>query len=125
MTDYVKSWFLRADEDLLAIKLLLEENGPANIICFHAQQVGEKYLKGFLAYHDKHARKIHNLPILLDECQKIDPACRELESEVNYLNQFYMETRYPGDIPDFSLNEAKKALEAATKVRDFILEKVK
>lgn len=125
MTDYVKSWFLRADEDLLTIKLLLEEGGPSNVICFHAQQAREKYLKGFLAYHNKHTRKIHSLFTLLTECQKIDPSFWQLKTGVNYLDQFYVETRYPGDVSDFSISEGKEALEAALRIKEFIVSKVK
>lgn len=123
MTEYVKSWFLRAEDDLRSCKILLEENGAPNVICFHAQQAGEKYLKGFLAHHNKHTRKIHNLLILLDECKKIEPSFEQLEDDVRYLNQFYVETRYPGDSSEFTLKEAKEAFESAIKIKSRVLEK--
>lgn len=125
MTEYVKSWFLRADDDLRTSQILLEENGTPNIICFHAQQAGEKYLKGFLAHHNKHARKIHDLLILLDECKEIEPSFEQLEGDISYLNQFYIETRYPGDYPEFTLKEAKEAFESAAKIKTWVLEKTK
>lgn len=46
ITDYVKNWFKRADEDLSLIEVLLkEESFSPNPICFHAEQAAEKYLK--------------------------------------------------------------------------------
>ena len=73
ITDYVKNWFLRADEDLALIDVILKrENSLFNPVCFHAQQAGEKYLKGFLAYHDLHVRKVHDLEILIEDCIKIE-----------------------------------------------------
>lgn len=90
MTKYTASWFAQADEDLAAARILREQGGLANPICFHAQQAAEKCLKGFLAHHEKHARKIHDLPVLLGECEKIDPSLAELGEDVSYLNVFYM-----------------------------------
>ncbi|MBI3442632.1 MAG: HEPN domain-containing protein [Candidatus Sungbacteria bacterium] len=41
---------------------LMREKGTVspNLACFHVRQAAEKYLKGFLAYHDLHIRKVHN-----------------------------------------------------------------
>lgn len=123
-TEYVKNWFLRADDDLRSSKVLLDENGAPNVICFLTQQVAEKCLKGFLAYQEKHTRKIHNLLILMEECKKIEPSFGKLEDEARHLNQFYIETRYPGDYPEFTQKEAQKAYEIASKIRDFVVDKL-
>ena len=126
LTNYVKNWLARADEDIKTIQLLLkEEEGHPNPVCFHAQQAGEKYLKGFLAYHDLHVRKIHDLEILIDDCGKIDKSFEELRDEAEFLNQFYTESRYPDDYIEFSVDDAEKAYEAAKKIKDFVLSKVK
>jgi len=46
ITEYVKSWFQRADDDLKLIEIVLKagENFLPNPLCFHAQQAAEKYL---------------------------------------------------------------------------------
>ena len=67
ITKYVADWFARADEDLDVARLILNEERPYNPACFHEQQAAEKYLKGFLAHHEKHVRKIHDLNALVQE----------------------------------------------------------
>ena len=125
ITKYVSDWFLRAEEDLRAVKILLQKEGSLNLACFHSQQAAEKYLKGFLAYHEKHVRKIHDLSVLLEGCKSIDSSFAEIESETNFLNQFYTESRYPDDYAEFGLEEAEKAHETALRVKNFVLKKIK
>ena len=47
-----------------------------------------------------------------------------LSNEANLLNQFYIETRYVGDYPDFSWEDAEKAYEAAKKIKEFVLREI-
>lgn len=124
MTKFVAQWLARADDDIKISQLALGEDGPPNPICFHCQQAAEKYLKAFLAHHGKHIRKVHNLENLLQNCRDIDKSFHELFDDASYLSQFYVESRYPGDYPEFTLQDTKKALEAALIVKDFVLEKI-
>lgn len=126
ITNYVKNWFMRADEDLALIEVILKEKSfLSNPVCFHAQQSAEKYLKGFLAYHDLHVRKIHDLETLIEDCVKIDTSFKSLKDDAGFLNQFYIESRYPDDYIEFSRNDAEKAFISATKIKNFILEKIR
>jgi HEPN domain-containing protein len=126
ITEYVKSWFKRADEDLALIEAILKEASPLyNPICFHAQQAAEKYLKGFLAYHDLHVRKIHDLEALVTDCAGIDKSFETIKNEAIFLNQFYIESRYPDDYIKFSSKDAEKANESAKQIKNIILEKIK
>lgn len=43
---------------------------------------------------------------------------------LTFLNRYYIETRYPGDFPEFSLAEAKDAFAAAVAVKDFVMPKI-
>ena len=117
-------WENYALEDEQIIMLALKEDGPPNQICLHAQQMAEKYLKGFLAFHKNIPLKTHNLESLIDECGKYDASFLELKEEIVLLKTFYIEARYPGDIIEFSLQEAKEGYEAAKKIKDFVSEKV-
>jgi HEPN domain-containing protein len=48
-----------------------------------------------------------------------------LEDECIFLNDYYIETRYPLDMPvDYSKKEARKALTAAESIGKFILVQV-
>ena len=55
----------------------------------------------------------------------MDDSFRTLRDDAIYLTGFYVETRYPGDAPLFSLTEARKALYTAKRVKDFVLGKIK
>lgn len=125
ITKYTADWLARAEEDIQAAEILLKENGSPNSICFHSQQAGEKYFKVFLAFQEKNIRKIHDLRALLTLCGEIDESFNKLKPETDFLNKFYIETRYPGDYSEFTLKEAREALGAAQKIKEFVMSKIK
>ncbi|WP_071527339.1 HEPN domain-containing protein [Nodosilinea nodulosa] len=44
-----EAWFAKAEAGLQAAELLLNTTTPLlDIVCYHAQQCAEKYLKGYL-----------------------------------------------------------------------------
>ena len=120
-----EEWAKYADEDQTMAEIALKEDGPPNQICFHSQQIAEKYLKGYLVFCGKEFEKNHLLRYLLELCGEEDQKFRDLDDDIIYLTQFYTETRYPGDIPEFNLPECQKALKAAIRVKEFVLSKVK
>ncbi len=117
-------WAKRAEEDITVAQLVLAENGPPNQICFHAQQSAEKYLKGYLIFKEQKFEKVHQLRYLLELCARIEPSFEILKEDTFYLTRFYIETRYPSDNPDFTPSEAKRALGASLKIKEFILNKI-
>ena len=125
LTKYVQGWLARAEDDIKTMEILLKEDGPARIICFHSQQAAEKYLKGFLAHYGKHIRKVHDLSSLLLDCLKLDGNLKNLEKSVDYVSQFYLGARYPADAPEFSVREARRAYEVAISIREGILKRIK
>ncbi len=125
ITKYVQDWFTLAEDDLLTSRTLLDQKVSNNQACFHCQQVAKKYLKGFLAYREKHIRKIHDIEILLSYCKEIDSSFEELSHDAFYLTQLYLTSRYPDDYQEFSYEEAERAYQAALKVKDFVLERIK
>jgi len=125
ITKYTAAWLARAEEDIQVMEILLKEGGLPNSICFHAQQSGEKYFKAFLAFQGKNIRKVHDLAALLTFCEEINISFDILKAEVDFLDKFYIETRYPGDYHEFTLKEAKEASEAAQKIKEFVVDKIK
>ena len=120
-----KEWFKKAEDDRKSAKVVLKEGGYYGTTCFLAQQIAEKYLKGFLVFNKTGIKKIHDLIKLLNECKKIDGDFEELEEECIFLNDYYVETRYPLDAPiDYSKSEAKKAMEAVDKIINFVLKRI-
>ncbi|MDQ1284391.1 MAG: hypothetical protein QG620_739 [Patescibacteria group bacterium] len=125
-TEQFEEWRKRAEEDYGSAKMLLDNNGFPSVICFHAHQAVEKYLKGYLAYNDFELEKTHELDVLLKKIIKIDEGFADLMEETVSLNDYYIEARYPTDLrEDISLEEAEEALEKAANVRDFVLSKIK
>lgn len=117
-------WFEKAKDDELSIQALIKEEGPPSTICFLAQQIAEKYLKGLLVLHDKDFPKVHDLLELETLLRDVEPAVATIHQYLNILNRYYIETRYPGDFPEFTLKEAEEAFTAAVRIKKFVLSKV-
>lgn len=93
------SWIQKADHDLLNINNnLVADQIPWDTICFDAQQIAKKVLKGFLVYHGRDLVKTHNLVALLTPCVSIDPHLAPLESDCRALTAFGVSARYPDDL---------------------------
>ncbi len=121
---YIRAWFARAEEDMAAVALFLKEGGFANAACFHAQQAAEKYLKAFILFHGKEIRKIHLLDQLALSCQELDASFEALKEDAVFLTQFYIETRYPANMPEFTQEDAEQAYAAAGRIKEFVLDKL-
>lgn len=119
------NWFKKAEEDEFAGKEILKSGVFFAPACFHFQQMTEKYLKGLLIYHGKDFPKVHDLIEIEELLLNVEPKIKEHENELALLNRFYIETRYPGDYSEFTLAETNEALEAADKLKQFVLGKIK
>ncbi|MFH1233055.1 MAG: HEPN domain-containing protein [Patescibacteria group bacterium] len=120
-----KEWFKKAQDDYKSARVVLREGGYYGTTCFLAQQIAEKYFKGFLIFYGEKVKKIHDLIKLLNECKKIDGGFSVLEEECILLNDYYIETRYPHYAPiDYSRHEAKLSMDAVDRISEFILTKV-
>lgn len=120
-----REWWEKAAEDELSIQAILKENGAPSTACFLTQQMAEKYLKGLLVFHRQPFHKVHDLleleSLLLDK----EATIKAIHNDLQHLNRYYIETRYPGDFPEFTLREAQEAFAAAKHIRDHCLETVK
>lgn len=122
----IEEWIKRATDDELSSKALLEDkDGAPNTVCFLSQQMTEKYLKAFLVYKKNWFPRIHPVDKLWELCQEIDQDFNEIKMEALFLTGFYAPARYPGDYPEFSWEDAEEAFEAATRIKEFILEKIR
>ena len=120
-----QEWSEKAQEDLQSAHILSKHNGAPAIVAFHAQQVVEKYLKGFLVFKNQPFEKTHHLDDLLRQCMKLEADFAQFSNEVSVLNDYYIEARYPTDFrEDIPLNEAKATLEKAEKIRDAVVSKI-
>lgn len=113
-------WFDSAESDRAYAEVGLKENYIFPQVGFLCQQVAEKYLKGFLIWHRLTPPRIHELPKLLDECVSIDPELEKLREACEALTAFYIDSRYPPHIPEYTKEDLHDAFQLATRIRDVI-----
>ena len=117
----VKEWFNFAEKDLKAAEKLFKDFN--NIVCFHCQQSSEKYIKGLLVLLQIDFKKSHNLSYLLELLTQDIPDDIMLAAE--FLNEYAVEARYPGDFATISDKEAQKALNFAKTIKKYIIKLAK
>ena len=107
----VGEWVKKAENDLknAAYTLEMDDECPTDTVCFHAQQVVEKYLKALLVFKGIPFPKSHNIE---DIIALLPPSSRPrlAENDQDKLTEYATVTRYPGDYEPISLDEAKKAV---------------
>jgi HEPN domain-containing protein len=118
----IREWIAKADEDFEFALANLKDGKPFSaLICFHFHQSAEKYLKAFIIANDLAFIKSHDLPALLKICVTKEPSLIRLSPDCEYLNTFYIETRYPVHWPtNFTLEEAEKARLSAQTIQSAI-----
>lgn len=122
-----EKWLEKAGEDELFCKAVLKrKDAPPAPFCFLCQQAAEKYLKALLVFHKKEYPKIHDLKRLATILEPLVPDIFDIEEAFNILNKYYVITRYPADFPEgFTWQDAEEAFDATTRVKKFILKKLK
>jgi HEPN domain-containing protein len=122
----VRGWFEKGDRDLRAAQSLMDDPDPVtDIICFHCQQAAEKYLKGFLVHSEAGFARVHDLRYLLNLCLEIDAEFERLAEEIDDLNSYAVEPRYPADLPiHYPAEEARHAIDLAVRVLDFVRDQI-
>jgi HEPN domain-containing protein len=122
--NYVRQWIAKAGDDLIVIdKLTQFEIVATSAVCFHCQQIVEKYLKAFLLAHDVEIRKTHNIEFLLAECAEFDPDFSLIDPQD--LNDFGVDVRYPGDIYTPTDEETLAHKQIALNVKELVEGKLK
>lgn len=97
-------WLDKALSDLQAARILLTWGGDPPMTAFHCQQAIEKALKGYLLFKTGRHFDGHNLTYLCRQAAQVDRSFVEYLDESAALNNLYIETRYPTDLP-FELTE--------------------
>ena len=117
-----KEWFNIADKDLNGAKILFEHDADYGIVLFHLQQCIEKYLKGFLIYKTGMLQGGHSLIKLCKKACEFDNEFRKYIKDCAFLNEYYIETRYPAEDP---LIADKEDVEEGMKITISIVKYVK
>jgi len=117
----VQQWVEKAEEDLTTAEhtLTLGEKCPLSMVCFHAQQCAEKYLKALLTLHGVPFPKTHDSLELLRLAPETVGLALSLR-EISVINRYAIETRYPGDWEPITRVEAEEAVAIAHRIRQTI-----
>lgn len=117
----VSQWVEKAEHDLKTAEytLTLSEECPFDTVCFHAQQCAEKYLKGFLVFRSTDFPKTHDLVVLLNLVGGSTVLGIDLP-DIEPLNRYPVEARYPGDWEPITRDEAEQAVGMARRVREAV-----
>ncbi|MGC8964364.1 MAG: HEPN domain-containing protein [Brevinematia bacterium] len=69
-------------------------------------------------------QKVHTIEYLIRLCSKIDNEFESLYEMTKKLTDYAVEVRYPDEFYIPTFDEAKKAFESATFVKEFVLKKL-
>ena len=117
MKKTTREWVRKAEADYRAGEQLQRCVPPVHdVICFHAQQAAEKYLKALLEERGLSIPKIHDLLRLLTELLPHYPNLGSLRRGLLTLNDFAVDARYPGE--SLTKRNARSALRWAARVRE-------
>jgi HEPN domain-containing protein len=118
-------WLERATEDIEAAAKLLELGDTLNAAAFHCQQCIEKALKGYILFKTHQHVDGHNLTWLCRQAIKSDRRFTEWLDESVILNRYYIETRYPADMPlELTSKTVNRAYDMARAMYRFICAQV-
>jgi len=120
--ELVREWLTLADDDLRMAELAMKDAEP---VCwaaaFHSQQAAEKTLKAFLAYHEFHVEKTHEIEFLLGLCKGFLPEIERFIEKGSVLTDYAVDSRYPAPRVEVTQQQAKEAIEIARSIYEFIL----
>lgn len=116
-----QAWVARAEEDRLCIKNNLPAAVvPWTVVCFHAQQAAEKYLKAFLVSRGIRVERTHDLEYLLGECQKHEPGLATLQDDCQALSAYAVDSRYPDVLSSDVEKLARDAVAMCDRICDMV-----
>ena len=91
-------WFEQAEEDVISARHLMDDQ-RFYLVCFLAQQIAEKALKGYLYSAGEQIVVGHGVERLCGWCAERDPSFAGVKDEIAVLDGYYIPTRYPNGLP--------------------------
>lgn len=123
----IDDWLARAHEDLRIIDNILAAGEQAGWtgVCFHGQQLAEKYLK--ILFIRRHVRppRTHDLAELIQELGQLGYDLPEFAAECELLEPYAIDVRYPENVPIPNETTGRAALAATRAIVDAVKERMK
>ncbi|MGI8663818.1 MAG: HEPN domain-containing protein [Acidimicrobiales bacterium] len=109
-------WQQEADEELqAALVIAAHREIPGRVAGFHAHLAAEKALKALLIRRGVVLRRIHDL-VELQRLLPADDGARFVVDDLEMLNPWTIDGRYPADVGEASVVEITAAVDAAARV---------
>jgi HEPN domain-containing protein len=121
-----EDWLSLANDDLNTAEFIAANMRPvpAQIVCYHCQQAGEKYLKGYLSTKlTVEPPYIHDVARLAVLCEEYDPAFSSLKNAAYLLSEFATKTRYDRGVYPTE-DEMESGLVDSKQIRDFVTKRM-
>jgi HEPN domain-containing protein len=107
-------WLEKALVDYRSAEILFAYEGDYGIVAFHCQQAIEKLFKAYILKQAKELIEGHSLVFLCRKAGEYDPLLNNFLKKCAFVNQFYIESRYPADIPmAMEKSEAQECIDIA------------
>ncbi|MFP3041980.1 HEPN domain-containing protein [Treponema primitia] len=119
-----EAWLDRARSSFELSKITANELIYYEDLCFQAQQAAEKALKCLLIYFGEEPEFTHNLGILLESLTKYTEIPDNIK-ELIKLNNFAVQTRYPGEYEEITKAEYAECIKIANDCINWIEEIIK
>lgn len=117
-----KDWIEKSERDIKSAKILKEHDCGNDVVAFHCQQSVEKSLKAYLISKGEGIVSGHSLIYLCKLSEKHNGEFKKYIKDCGFLNQYYIETRYPADNPLIvSDYEAGECIEIAEKIYKIVI----
>ena len=112
-----REWVAKAEEDFAAATVLARPRKKPlwALVCFHAQQCVEKYLKARLNEASVQFYKTHDLEALLNQALAAEPLWAAFRPALKRLSDAAIVPRYPGSV--YTEAEAQRALKTCKAFR--------
>ncbi|MGN1089534.1 MAG: HEPN domain-containing protein [Huintestinicola sp.] len=116
-------WIYHAHIDRFSAEALCNDRLLYDAAAFHCQQCIEKGLKGYLLFKSRRLLDGHNLTWLCKQAAMMDSGFVKWLDESAVLNRYYIETRYPADIPlEIDSATMQSLMDMSGEMLDFICE---
>lgn len=118
-------WLDKAARDIRAAKILKEHDCGNELSAFHSQQSIEKSLKAYVIAKSGVIISSHSLIFLCKEASKYLPDFSSYLKDCAFVNQFYIETRYPANDPMVVTDEeGDECIDIAIKILDRVTQEL-
>ncbi len=124
MNPLTLEWVKKAEDDYITVELLLQSPiSSKDVICFHAQQCIEKYLKAWLQEANIPAPRTHKLEDLLNLIVPSNPEWQAWNQDFSTLSNQAVDFRYPGK--SATAENLEHAVKTCKIVRDAVRKSLK